>query len=183
MRIFWMFIITFSLSVLSPIENLGPSPLYSQSSNKSTAQNGERRNLEINSDKLRSEENGRKIIFSENVTSVWGDLEIKSDILEIYSREKKSTNVPPPSKTAAQNMDIEELIAIGNVRVKKGDRFAKGDKAHYYDKSKKIILTGKPFATVWEGPNSIKGAKMTFYLERDQFEVDERVHVILFSQN
>lgn len=167
------FLIGFSLIV--------PATAFSAKSNNAEQ---EKLALEIQSDKMLSENEGKKITFSGHVLSTWGDLEIKSDILEVYanpiskvSREKATTDA-----TQARQ-DLDKIIAIGNVRIKKGDRRAKGDRAHYDNKRQIIVITGEPNATAWEGENIIKGGKMTFYLERDLFEVNGRVRLVLFPKN
>ena len=57
--------------------------------------------VEINSDRMRSEDGGLKIIFSGNVVGYWGDLKITCDILEVYNTQDKK--------------ETEEIIALGNV--------------------------------------------------------------------
>jgi len=111
-----------------------------------TAENEKKEPIDITSDRMRSENNGRKIIFSGNVRSIWGELEIKSDILEIYSRATTGKE-PGKESDVSEGKELDEIVAIGNVDIKKGDRRAKGDRAIYFDKQQKIILTGKPKAT------------------------------------
>ena len=124
--------------------------------------------IEITSNRMRSEANGKKIIFSGNVISNWGDLKIISDILEIYNSK-------------GQN-EAEEIIAIGNVTIIRGQKKAKGDRAVYIDKSQKIIMTGSPKAIAWEGKNQIEGREMIFLLEKDRFVVNERVKMKIFPK-
>ena len=90
---------------------------------------------------MRSENGGKKIIFSGNVIGIWDDLKITSDILEIYNSDDKQ--------------ETEEIIAIGNVIITRDTKKAKGDRAVYLDKQQKIILTGSPNATAWEEKNII----------------------------
>lgn len=140
--------------------------------------------IEIQSDKLQSENEGKKFIFSGNVLSTWGDLEIKSDILEVYANPKIKENQGKATNDLEQtNQDLEKIIAIGNVNIKKGDRRAKGDHAHYDNKKQIIIVTGEPNATAWEGKNIIKGKKMTFVLAKDLFKVEGRVILVLNPKN
>ena len=145
--------------------------------------------IEIQSDKLRSENEGKKIIFSGNVVSTWGDLEIQSDTLEVYADPKSQKNKPRKASKDQPQQDIEKVIAIGNVKVKKGDRRAEGDRADYDNKQQSIIITGDPNAVAWEGPNIIKGKQMTFFLEKNMFEVtsagepNKRVSVTLFPNS
>lgn len=151
---------------------------------KSSDSEEERQGVEIQSDKMRSENEGKKIIFSGNVLCTWGDLEIKSNILEVYANPVSKVSRKKATSDAKQaSQDLDKIIAIGDVRIKKGDRKATGDRAHYDNKKQIIIITGDPNVTAWEGENIIKGGKMTFYLEKDLFEVNDRVRLVLFPKN
>jgi lipopolysaccharide export system protein LptA len=132
------------------------------------AQESKNKPIEITSDRMRSEEGGKLIIFSGNVISNWDDLKITSDILEIYnSEDKKETN---------------EIIAIGNVIITRDTKKAKGDRAVYLNKQQKIILTGTPNATAWDDKNIIQGKEMIFLLDKDRFVVNDRVRMTIFPK-
>ena len=125
--------------------------------------------IEITSDRMRSEDGGLKIIFSGNVVGYWGELKITSDILEVYNtKDKKET---------------EEIVAIGNVFITRGQKRAKGDKAVYLDKLQKIILTGTPKATAWEEGNMIEGREMLFLLDKDRFVANNRVRMKIYPKD
>ena len=163
---------------------IGPATALSQKTRDSIQPNNENQSIEIQSDKLLSLNEGKKFIFGGNVVSTWGDLEIRSDILEVYANPKSKVNRKNVTADAGQaRQDLDKIIAIGNVEIKKGDRRAKGDRALYDNKKQIIIITGEPYATAWEADNIIKGGKMTFYLERDLFEVNDRVSLVLFPKN
>ena len=157
---------------------IGPTIALSAKSKEELRKEQEKNPIEIQSDKLRSENEGKKFTFSGNVHSVWGDLEIKSDVLEVYSNPKKAS-----ADISQANQDLDKIIAIGNVKIKKGDRRAKGDRAHYDNKKQIIIITGEPNATAWEGENIIRGKKMIFVMEKDLFKVEGRVVVVLNPKN
>ena len=124
--------------------------------------------LEIVSDRMRSENGGQKIIFSGNVAVTQDDMVITSDIIEVYSTsDKKHTN---------------EIVAIGNVEISRGNKKAKGDRAVYLKHLQKIILTGNPKAIAWEGDDIIEGREMIFLMKKDRFVVNERVHAKLFPK-
>ena len=135
--------------------------------------------IEINSDRMRSMDSGKKIIFSGHVVGIWGDLEIRSDIFELYAvKEKKSSN-----SDIAGGQSLKEVIAIGNVRIKRGNKKAQGDRAIYHVDQKKIILTGSPKAIAWEDENMIEGKEMIFLLEEDRIVVNGRVEVKFYTKN
>lgn len=136
--------------------------------------------LEIKSKKMRSENEGKKIVFSGDVVSTWGDISVKSDILEVYAdpdaKDKKASNNQP-------SQDLDKIIAIGNVRVKKGDRRLKGDRADYDNAEQTIVIVGKPKAVAWEGENSIEGEKIIYKLDEDKIEVLEGVVFVFNPKN
>lgn len=135
--------------------------------------------IEINADRMRSIDSGKKIIFSGNVVGIWGDLEIRSDVFELYTDKgrKKSKGGFVGGQT------LREIIAIGNVSIKRGNKRAKGDRAIYHVDQKKIILTGSPRATAWENDSKIEGREMIFLLEEDRIVVNGRVEVKFFPTN
>ncbi len=172
------------LLFLVGISLLSAAPAFSASAKDKVGKDNEKKPIEIQSDKLRSENEGKKIIFTGNVLSTWGDLEIQSDTLEVYANPKKEKGKKIKKLSDGQpEQDLEKIIAIGNVRIKKGDRRARGDRADYNNKKQIIVITGKPNATAWEGDNIIKGEKMTFHLEEDLFKVEGRVRLVLFPKN
>ncbi len=149
-------IVTLSL----PIQSIFSQQLKDRNQKKSSP-------IEITSDRMRSENGGKKIVFSGNVAIRREDMIITSDIIEVYNtKDKKQT---------------EEIVAIGNVNITRGDKKAKGDRAVYLEHHQKIILTGNPKAIAWEGGDIIEGREMIFLMKKDRFVVNERVRVKLFS--
>lgn len=146
-----------------------PGPAFSQQKKTSEGAPKKSEPIEITSDRMRSENKGEKIIFSGNVVGIWGDLEIKSDILEVYNSQ-------------GENKGTEQIVAIGSVEITRGTKRAKGDRAVYLDKSQKIILTGSPKAFAWEEKNMIEGKEMIFLLDKDRFLVNERVKMKFYPK-
>ena len=124
--------------------------------------------LEITSDRMRSENGGQKIIFSGNVSVTKEEMTITSDIIEVY-------NTPDKKQT-------QEIVAIGNVKISKGNKKAKGDRAVYLEQLQKIILTGNPKAVAWEADDIIEGREMIFLMKKDRFVVNERVKATIFTK-
>lgn len=128
----------------------------------------EGKTVEINADRMRSENGGQKIVFSGSVSGIWGDLKITSDVLEVYNtQDKKNT---------------DEIVAIGNVNITRGETRARGDRAVYLDQQQQIILTGSPKAVAWEGKDMIEGKEMIFLLDKDRFVVNDRVRMMLYPK-
>lgn len=146
------------------------STAYTQTEKKSHDLKKNKDPIEVVSEKMRSESKGEKIIFSGNVFTKWGDLEIKSDTLEVFN--------PKGSEGGT-----DQIIATGNVFITRGLKKAKGDKAVYLDKEQKIILTGKIKATAWEDTDVIEGKEMIFLLEQDKFLVNDEVKMKFFPKD
>ena len=124
--------------------------------------------IEITSDRMRSENGGQKIIFSGNVSVTSDATIITSDIVEVYNNSDKK--------------EAEEIVAIGNVKITRGNKKARGDRAVYLKNLQKIILTGNPNAVAWEGQDIIEGREMIFLMNKDRFVVNERVRAKLFQK-
>ena len=145
-------------------------PGFSQEGKKKIISNKARQGaIEITSDRMRSENGGQKIIFSGNVVIAQSGMAITADIMEVYNTlDKKQT---------------EEIVAIGNVAIVRGEKRMKGDRAVYLYQLQKIILTGSPKAIAWEGKDTIEGREMIFLIEKNRFIVNERVRAKLFPKS
>ncbi len=158
----------FCVPLILVLFNLYTSLGFCQQAKNKTHQKDSPPPIEITSDRMRSENGGQKIIFSGNVAITQGGMAITSDIIEVYSTSnKKQTN---------------EIVAIGNVEISRGNKKAKGDRAVYLKHLQKIILTGNPTAIAWEGDDIIEGREMIFLMKKDRFVVNERVHAKLFPK-
>ena len=161
-RSFFFIALIFSLFHL-PVSLSFSEPTKDKMNQKNTAST-----IEITSDRMRSENGGQKIIFSGNVSVTSGYTIITSDIVEVYNNSDKK--------------EAEEIVAIGNVKIVRGDKKARGDRAVYLKALQKIILTGNPKAVAWEGDDIIEGREMIFLMNKERFVVNERVRAKLFQK-
>ena len=159
---------TFYLILMFALSSLSIPVGFSQTEKDKTHPKDRPPPIEITSDRMRSENGGQKIIFSGNVAVTKEGISITSDILEVY-------NTPDKKQT-------QEIVAIGNVKISRGDKKAKGDRAVYLEHIQKIILTGNPKAVAWAGDDIIEGREMIFLMDKDRFVVNERVRAKLFPQ-
>jgi lipopolysaccharide export system protein LptA len=169
-------IIAVFFAFFGPSQNIA----FSQTTSVNSDRPNDDEPIEINADKMRSMNNGEKIIFSGNVVGVWGDLQIRSEVFELYTDKKKNKS-NKKDKQGGQN--LKEVIAIGNVSIIRGTTRAKGDRATYYVEDDKIVLTGTPKASAWEDGNKIEGKEMIFLLEEDRVVINGRVEVKFFPSN
>jgi len=157
----------FFIVLIFIISSLSPTLGFSQTTKEKDLKSGSGP-LEITSDRMRSENGGQKIIFSGNVSVIKEAMTITSDIIEVY-------NTPDKKQT-------QEIVAIGNVKISKGNKKAKGDRAVYLEQLQKIILTGNPKAVAWEADDIIEGREMIFLMKKNRFVVNERVKAKIYTQ-
>jgi lipopolysaccharide transport protein LptA len=113
-----------------------------------------------------------------------GELRIASERLQILSRQHQaiwSGKVKAergPAKISGQKLvahygakqEVERLVATGGVVVEEGDRWARGERADFDNGSGVLVVTGNPQAR--QGPNQMRGKKVTFTLGDERVRVD-----------
>ena len=113
--------------------------------------------IRITADELISQMKKNFAEFIGNVEAVQGDFEIRSDRLRIHYRRSDGQKTPNPTSGDA----IEKIVAIGQVRIKSGNRRAKTERAEYFVDKGLLVMKGKN-STITEGDNSIIGSVITF---------------------
>ncbi|MDR3155319.1 MAG: hypothetical protein LBW85_13900 [Deltaproteobacteria bacterium] len=70
--------------------------------------------------------------------------------------------------------EIDKVECEGAVKIQQGDRMAVAKRALYLAKAqpRRLVLTGE--ARVWQGPNSITGHQITYYLDENRSLVDSQ---------
>ncbi len=94
-------------------------------------------------------------------------------------RARKGDALITANRLVANYNDLEELThaeAIGNVEVEERDRWARGDKADFDNRKGVLVVTGNPQAR--QGPNRMKGDRVTFTLGSERLEVEKAETVI-----
>ncbi len=132
--------------------------------------------VRIQSDRMETIDRKGNVIFKGHVRATRGDLVIHSDVLKVYYRQV-------PGKEGSRL--IEKLLAIGHVKITKGDRMATGKEAVYLKPAEKIILSGE--AQVWDGRNRVRGDKITFFVNEDRSIVEssgsQKVEAVVYPED
>lgn len=127
--------------------------------------------IEVTSKQLEFDYKARRAVFKGEVQVVQGDIHLDSDTLTVRYSEKDG------------KQQVESVQADGNVRIKQGERIAKGDKAVFDETSRKLILSGN--AVLKDGPNQLTGDTVEVYPDQSKMEVkgeNRRVKVLLFPE-
>jgi len=91
-------------------------------------------------------------IFNNNVKVEKSDLIIYSDKMQVYftSKPQNNSGIQGP---AVISSSVDKIIALGNVRIIRGENISYSQEATYSALDKKITLTGKPQIIIYQTEN------------------------------
>jgi len=108
---------------------------------------------------------GDTVTFTGNVTLKKAGMTLTSDSMVVFYD--------------AQSKGIKEIDAYGNVVVRKEGRVAFSNKASYYSREEKIVLSGD--ARIIENENQLGGETITLFMNEDRSVIE--AGKIMFYQN
>lgn len=130
-----------------------------------TPETGRREPIVITAGRMEADQLGNKVTFIGNVTLKKEDMTLNSDSMIVFYDQ--------------QSKGINEIDALGNVVVRKEGRTAFSNRAFYYSRSEKIVLTGN--ARIVEKENQLGGERITLFMRDDRSIVESGD--VLFYQN
>ena len=107
-----------------------------------------------------------EVTFKQNVVAKQGDMVIFSDIMKVKYKTKGG---------------IRRIEAVGNVKMKQGDRIATGEKIVFYNPEQKIVMTGNP--RIWQDDNLISCDKVTVLLGEDKIFFEGKVDSTIYPKS
>ncbi len=127
--------------------------------------------ITIKSDRMEVLQNQKVVVFSGHVVAQKKDLTIYADRLLVYYDQKEGKR------------EVRKLVALGQVKITKDDWIARAGKAVYFKNLEKIVLEDRP--QIWQGDNTVKGARITLYLNEDRYvvesEANEKAEAVIFT--
>jgi lipopolysaccharide export system protein LptA len=126
--------------------------------------------VQVTADRMVSDSRSDQVVFTGNVEAQRGDLYVKADRLEVTQDR--------------QTKKMAQMVAIGNVFVRRGGQTATSERATFFETEQKAVLTGNPHA--WEGNTEVWGEEMVFLLAEGNMIVTggtQRVRVQLIPAN
>ena len=88
---------------------------------------------------------------------------------------------PVPDPAAKGTQRVHEVVAVGNVRIDQGARWATGGKAVFDQTQRTLVLTENPL--LHEGPNEVAGDRVIVFLDENRSVVEggrKRVKAVLY---
>jgi lipopolysaccharide export system protein LptA len=127
--------------------------------------------IEIVSDRMEAFNQKQMVVFSGNAVVKQADWVLKTDRLTLYYKKETDKKDKSGAKELGGTGDLEKIEATGNVIVTQKMKVATSDEAVYFQDSGQIIMTGNP--VIREKKNTIKGCKVTIYLNEDRGLVEK----------
>jgi lipopolysaccharide export system protein LptA len=129
--------------------------------------------INIEADRMVSQENKNTVVFIGNVEASQGKVTIRADEMTVQYEEsapnkpsKKATDKPEKGKSSK----VKSLICIGSVEVTQGDWLGTGEKMEYGAAERKVVLSGN--AKAWQDKNMVSGKTITYYLDEKRSVVE-----------
>lgn len=121
--------------------------------------------INIEANRMVSQENGNSVVFIGNVEAKQGKLTIRSEEMTVFYTESKG------GKDNATTSQMDRLICKNNVKITQEDWLGTGDRMDYFAKERKVILSGN--AKTWQGPNMVSGKTIVYYLDEKRSVVEQ----------
>ncbi len=118
--------------------------------------------IDVHAESLSFDDKGKSATWTGHVQANQGNTQLSSNTLRLnYGNDFH---------------DVREVIAIGNVRISQGTRWATGDHAVLDNTKHTVVLTGSP--VLHDGEDQITGTKVTVHLDTNQSDVENASAVI-----
>lgn len=142
----------------------------------------------ITAERLEYDYKANVVVYRGAVEAVQGAAKLRADTLTVH------LGAPPAGKEAAKEevqegtptipggrMRVQEIVAVGNVRIDQGSRWATGGRAVFDQAKRTFVLTESP--VMHDGPNEVAGDTVTVFLDENRSVVDggqsKRVKAVL----
>jgi lipopolysaccharide export system protein LptA len=136
----------------------------------------------ITSRTLELDDELKTVTFTGSVNAKNTDFLIKCRKMVLYYHKTQSAS----KKTPETGNKIDKIVATDNVRIIRAQGGeATAQKAVYYQKDDRIVLTGNP--VIKQGKSFVEGERITLYLKENRSIVEsnhkKRVKAIIFSKH
>jgi lipopolysaccharide export system protein LptA len=128
--------------------------------------------LHIRADRLEFDYQAKQAVYQGNVIVTQGELTLKSERLIVRYEEGEEGG-----------RRLKEVVASGDVRVRRGEREATGERAVFDEARRTVTLSGN--AVLREGASRIEGERVVVYLDEGRSEVvggRKRVKAMLYMK-
>ncbi len=134
----------------------------------------------IKSKTLEADDKKKQVTFEGDVEAKRDDFTVLCQKLVVFYE-----NAGEQKETEKVSASIDKIVATGAVKIIRAEGgVATGQKAVFYQKDEKLVLTGKP--VVKQGEDFVEGDVITLFLKEDRSIVesdkDKKVRAVIFPK-
>jgi lipopolysaccharide export system protein LptA len=131
--------------------------------------------ITVTADTLEYDYKANVVVYRGDVVAVQGDMKVRSDTLTVTFAAAEDKQ-----RRAAASERLQQIVAVGGVRIENGTRWATGGRAVFDQGARTLILTETP--VLHEGSNEVAGDRVIVYLDENRSVVEggrKRVKAVL----
>lgn len=139
----------------------------------------------ITSDTLEYDYKANVVVYRGRVQAEQGGVKLSSDTLTVtFASAKPDAGAGGDAGVTMPGQDgqrLREIVALGNVRIDSGTRWATGGRAAFDQGQRTLVLTDGPM--LHDGSNEVVGDRVIVYLDEDRSVVEggrKRVKAVLY---
>lgn len=137
--------------------------------------------ITVTSDTLEYDYKANVVVYRGSVQAVQGGVTVKSDTLTVTLEHQQKGATPSDNVPGEGGSKLREIVAVGNVRIDSGTRYATGGRATFDQGQRTLVLTETP--VLHDGQNEVAGDRVIVYLDEDRSVVEggrKRVKAVLY---
>jgi lipopolysaccharide export system protein LptA len=136
--------------------------------------------ITVTSDTLEYDYKANVVVYRGGVQATQSNVTLKSDTLTVTLQRAEGAGAGD-GVPGGGGSKLREIVAVGNVRIDNGTRYATGGRAVFDQGRRTLILTETP--VLHDGQNEVAGDRVVVYLDEDRSVVEggrKRVKAVLY---
>jgi lipopolysaccharide export system protein LptA len=149
--------------------------------------------ITVTADTLEYDYKKNVVVYHGDVQAAQGPVRLRADALTVTLRTQKDDPATPepahaddarhaaPADPLDQGQRVDQIVAVGNVRIDHGSRWATGGRAVFDQTARTLVLSETP--VLHDGSNEVAGDRVVVYLDEDRSVVEggrRRVKAVLY---
>ena len=136
--------------------------------------------ITITADTLEYDYKTNVVVYRGEVVAVQGETKVRSDTLTVTLAAQKDA-AQPDAATQSSGQRLQDVVAVGKVRIDNGTRWATGGRAVFEQGARTLVLTENP--VLHDGANEVSGDRVTIFMDENRSVVEggrKRVKATVF---
>jgi lipopolysaccharide export system protein LptA len=142
--------------------------------------------ITVSSDTLEYDYKKNVVVYRGDVQAAQGPVRMRADTLTVTLRADDGARKPDgaAADVPSEAQRVDQIVAVGNVRIDHGTRWATGGRAVFDQSARTLVLSDTP--VLHDGSNEVAGDRVVVYLDEDRSVVEggrRRVKAVLYPGN